>query len=557
MVKKGYPTNDPGPGHVWVVCTTCNGTGEIISGWSLGADSKKIRCPSCFRLGWVEAPIRDAKRKPSERKEEPSEEAKRTAQSVIEWLKTSTEEEKPAADPPKGGKDKKKQGYGRRRRPIWANMPSERSSTPSSQPPAPTVDLSEGGRRSSPKKRYPARDPLPGYVWVPCAMCDQKGEILSPRGASEGREKIRCPRCFRLGWVQLSEDVLRKSHPQTCSCAACVGKRMDAEAEAEDGQVSPRDSAECEIADSSTSEEEFAKSEGSEDRIEVEESLEEDEPGGEDADWSATGLEGIGSGDAEPSKGGEGEKWRRKPIWADLPSERGSTPSGQPPDSQTGGKSDRDIHGANCDCEGCQSLRKAYGQPRRRGRFPGRSPLNKPSQSSLPQGPAKGGKGKKSKNKRRRRRQRKQQRKALNYCVKHPKMQTALACGKCGRFICHRCITHTPVGMRCGDCAAGRGSAGRGGGRRGLVVVVLLILAAVAVAMYYFIVSDGGREYEGDSPTAVAETQTTSPTVRPAETSAAYMPTPEPAPVVEQEYIVNSGCAGTFTARLALRPGCK
>ena len=32
----------------------CNREGEILSRWSVGADSRRIRCPRCFRLGWVQ-----------------------------------------------------------------------------------------------------------------------------------------------------------------------------------------------------------------------------------------------------------------------------------------------------------------------------------------------------------------------------------------------------------------------------------------------------------------------------------------------------------------------
>ena len=54
MAKKDFPTRDPRPGYKWVECTTCNREGEIISGWSAGANGRKIRCPRCFRLGWVQ-----------------------------------------------------------------------------------------------------------------------------------------------------------------------------------------------------------------------------------------------------------------------------------------------------------------------------------------------------------------------------------------------------------------------------------------------------------------------------------------------------------------------
>jgi hypothetical protein len=44
---------------------------------------------------------------------------------------------------------------------------------------------------------------------------------------------------------------------------------------------------------------------------------------------------------------------------------------------------------------------------------------------------------------------------ALNmaYCKRHPKIETVLACGKCGDFICPKCMVETPVGARCPKCA--------------------------------------------------------------------------------------------------------
>lgn len=40
-----------------------------------------------------------------------------------------------------------------------------------------------------------------------------------------------------------------------------------------------------------------------------------------------------------------------------------------------------------------------------------------------------------------------------HYCATHSDVETELACGKCGRFICPRCMVQTPVGARCRDCA--------------------------------------------------------------------------------------------------------
>jgi hypothetical protein len=38
-------------------------------------------------------------------------------------------------------------------------------------------------------------------------------------------------------------------------------------------------------------------------------------------------------------------------------------------------------------------------------------------------------------------------------CATHPSVETELACSKCGKPICPRCLYHTPVGARCRQCA--------------------------------------------------------------------------------------------------------
>ena len=38
-------------------------------------------------------------------------------------------------------------------------------------------------------------------------------------------------------------------------------------------------------------------------------------------------------------------------------------------------------------------------------------------------------------------------------CAKHPKVETNLTCGKCGKLICPKCLVQTDVGMRCPECA--------------------------------------------------------------------------------------------------------
>jgi len=38
-------------------------------------------------------------------------------------------------------------------------------------------------------------------------------------------------------------------------------------------------------------------------------------------------------------------------------------------------------------------------------------------------------------------------------CAAHPRVETNLKCGKCGKPICPRCLVQTPVGVRCPECA--------------------------------------------------------------------------------------------------------
>jgi membrane associated rhomboid family serine protease len=41
----------------------------------------------------------------------------------------------------------------------------------------------------------------------------------------------------------------------------------------------------------------------------------------------------------------------------------------------------------------------------------------------------------------------------MEVCYRHPKRETGVSCSNCGRPICPDCMTATPVGMRCPECA--------------------------------------------------------------------------------------------------------
>ncbi|HEX8743881.1 MAG TPA: rhomboid family intramembrane serine protease [Thermoleophilaceae bacterium] len=44
----------------------------------------------------------------------------------------------------------------------------------------------------------------------------------------------------------------------------------------------------------------------------------------------------------------------------------------------------------------------------------------------------------------------------MDVCYRHPDRETGVACSNCGRPICPDCMTSTPVGMRCPECARQR-----------------------------------------------------------------------------------------------------
>ena len=41
----------------------------------------------------------------------------------------------------------------------------------------------------------------------------------------------------------------------------------------------------------------------------------------------------------------------------------------------------------------------------------------------------------------------------IHRCSFHPDVETGLSCGRCGNYICPRCMIQTSVGARCRDCA--------------------------------------------------------------------------------------------------------
>src|SRR5688572_27435006 len=72
-------------------------------------------------------------------------------------------------------------------------------------------------------------------------------------------------------------------------------------------------------------------------------------------------------------------------------------------------------------------------------------------------------------------------------CYRHPGRETNVSCSNCGRPICPDCMTSTPVGMRCPECARQRtqvrnpvGAASRSDAPATYTIIGMCIVAFIA-----------------------------------------------------------------------------
>lgn len=78
-------------------------------------------------------------------------------------------------------------------------------------------------------------------------------------------------------------------------------------------------------------------------------------------------------------------------------------------------------------------------------------------------------------------------------CYRHPDRETGVSCSSCGRPICPECMTPTPVGMRCPECAKERTRVTRGAGApSGSDAPATFVLIALNVAAYLAEIAGGG-----------------------------------------------------------------
>jgi membrane associated rhomboid family serine protease len=81
----------------------------------------------------------------------------------------------------------------------------------------------------------------------------------------------------------------------------------------------------------------------------------------------------------------------------------------------------------------------------------------------------------------------------MESCYRHPNRETGVSCSNCGRPICPDCMTPTPVGMRCPECARERTKVTRGAVAPGRYdAPATYVLIALNVAAYLVEIAAGG-----------------------------------------------------------------
>src|SRR5262245_30431175 len=93
-------------------------------------------------------------------------------------------------------------------------------------------------------------------------------------------------------------------------------------------------------------------------------------------------------------------------------------------------------------------------------------------------------------------------------CYRHPNRETGVSCSNCGRPICPECMTSTPVGMRCPECAREKTKVRVGSGAfsptaGGMPATWALI--AINVIVYIVEVAGGGPTGAGDNGSRIRD----------------------------------------------------
>jgi len=92
-------------------------------------------------------------------------------------------------------------------------------------------------------------------------------------------------------------------------------------------------------------------------------------------------------------------------------------------------------------------------------------------------------------------------------CYRHPNRETGVSCSNCGRPICPECMTPTPVGMRCPECARQKTRVTRGVGEASLAAraPATFVLVALNVAVYFAEIATGSGGLDTNTSSLIPE----------------------------------------------------
>ncbi len=79
----------------------------------------------------------------------------------------------------------------------------------------------------------------------------------------------------------------------------------------------------------------------------------------------------------------------------------------------------------------------------------------------------------------------------METCYRHPNRETGVSCSNCGRPICPECMTSTPVGMRCPECARQRTKVRAGAGALSASGTPYATYALIAINVAVFLAELG------------------------------------------------------------------